>query len=642
MAAGYAAGGPASATCASDVNAGDNIVLSFPTESELRERCEKVPGKNPLDVNTNNTYNYSCGAYSLVERDIKAVLPPATAEAVLEKLHQGGVPRAFRVREELVNYKKVSLHIHEQGVQLERSLGQVAAFFREGERSPGGFWVHTERRTTLSDAHTQCKGRCQASFDARHMGKHICCVPRHPQNPKAAALEDLPRSLHCWKLGAAAKDLLISAKVVEPAWQPTCNRNGGMQHSAKSYREATLAVVASQPWPTHIMEFVHSILICRGVDKALRICDELTRTCRAFEEALLQAEGVLEVLRKQATPSEVVQQLVADGKSEDAGTDWLLGGAMLYHKHINLISGCLPLLQELVHWLRRILLLADEDDPGRLFVAGDSGVRAAGAPPVSFVPEGFGANTALDEVFFRVLRKYKPEMRDVLATSGWPEHVTQAPQDHAGSATIAARKMCKVCQKVSGLWVHRGICCECEEVARTNGRCPFNNNCEARWFCPHERRCFVCDCHSCPVCRIWRGDSDAVLDLVMRQRPARVFLDFDRTLATTRSGGQPFVGKHNVDQELLSLFWKCPGACAIVTRNPHVAEIRAFLASHGGPEDAVVHSLKRPRSKAEFILPDLASGDTAVFVDDSIAELVDPLIARDPRVFRVLFVRGML
>eukprot|EP00929_Paragymnodinium_shiwhaense_P062012 TRINITY_DN30961_c0_g1_i1.p1 TRINITY_DN30961_c0_g1~~TRINITY_DN30961_c0_g1_i1.p1 ORF type:complete len:565 (+),score=72.67 TRINITY_DN30961_c0_g1_i1:102-1697(+) len=531
MAAGYAAGGPASATCASDVNAGDNIVLSFPTESELRERCEKVPGKNPLDVNTNNTYNYSCGAYSLVERDIKAVLPPATAEAVLEKLHQGGVPRAFRVREELVNYKKVSLHIHEQGVQLERSLGQVAAFFREGERSPGGFWVHTERRTTLSDAHTQCKGRCQASFDARHMGKHICCVPRHPQNPKAAALEDLPRSL---------------------------------------------------------------------------------------------------------------QQLVADGKSEDAGTDWLLGGAMLYHKHINLISGCLPLLQELVHWLRRILLLADEDDPGRLFVAGDSGVRAAGAPPVSFVPEGFGANTALDEVFFRVLRKYKPEMRDVLATSGWPEHVTQAPQDHAGSATIAARKMCKVCQKVSGLWVHRGICCECEEVARTNGRCPFNNNCEARWFCPHERRCFVCDCHSCPVCRIWRGDSDAVLDLVMRQRPARVFLDFDRTLATTRSGGQPFVGKHNVDQELLSLFWKCPGACAIVTRNPHVAEIRAFLASHGGPEDAVVHSLKRPRSKAEFILPDLASGDTAVFVDDSIAELVDPLIARDPRVFRVLFVRGML
>jgi len=80
----------------------------------------------------------------------------------------------------------------------------------------------------------------------------------------------------------------------------------------------------------------------------------------------------------------------------------------------------------------------------------------------------------------------------------------------------------------------------------------------------------------------------------------------------------------------------------VVTRNSHVEDIRTFLASHGAPADLAIHSLKRPRSKAEYILADLQPGETVIFVDDTIAELMDPLVTGAGNVHRVLFLRGLL
>lgn len=83
-------------------------------------------------------------------------------------------------------------------------------------------------------------------------------------------------------------------------------------------------------------------------------------------------------------------------------------------------------------------------------------------------------------------------------------------------------------------------------------------------------------------------------------------------------------------------------SCAVVTRNPHKEEISQFLRAHGAPDNLPVHTLRRPRSKAEYVVQDLQDGEQALFVDDSIEELLDPLIAGDARIHRVLFVRAVL
>ena len=92
--------------------------------------------------------------------------------------------------------------------------------------------------------------------------------------------------------------------------------------------------------------------------------------------------------------------------------------------------------------------------------------------------------------------------------------------------------------------MHRGVCCECEAALRGARRCPFSPACGDSWWCEHAQRCFVCDAHSCAACRMERGAAEAVAAVAARLTPARIAIDFDRTLATTRSGGAPVYGAH--------------------------------------------------------------------------------------------------
>lgn len=332
--------------------------------------------------------------------------------------------------------------------------------------------------------------------------------------------------------------------------------------------------------------------------------------------------------------------------------------AIRARQHCNLLTGCSPFLREVLRWLEAIEASAATGD--RLFVAGDA--RGPGiAPPALCVPAGFEGARSLDEACHQVVLAYKPRMMQILATEGWPAHIltrrggqvmeaaTGAVEGGLASKAAAAKmsapeKTCRACaQEFSASWVHRGICCQCEETSRSNGSCPFGARCQPSWFCPHENRCFICDApHSCKQCRIYRGDGEVVLDIAARLRPTRIALDFDRTLATTRSGGLPVVGQHAVDSDLMSLLWLHQDACAVVTRNSHTEAIRTFLTANGAPEAVPVHSIKRPTSKAERLVPDLGPSECALLVDDSIAELVDPLVAEDSRVHRVLFVRALL
>jgi hypothetical protein len=151
------------------------------------------------------------------------------------------------------------------------------------------------------------------------------------------------------------------------------------------------------------------------------------------------------------------------------------------------------------------------------------------------------------------------------------------------------------------------------------------------------------------------GDGDDVQELIHRLSPDVLFLDFDRTICSTKTGGSPLQGKHSVDEGLLSCILNAaPGSCHIVTRNQHTEDIRKFLASKGIPAGTVgIHSVKAVKSKG----PDgkmvttggkvavichtdlLPPGKVGLFVDDDIAELVQPEIGDKEGLYRVLFAR---
>jgi hypothetical protein len=106
----------------------------------------------------------------------------------------------------------------------------------------------------------------------------------------------------------------------------------------------------------------------------------------------------------------------------------------------------------------------------------------------------------------------------------------------SGRSSSSRSTACRLCTKgFSSLWVHRGICITCELSERESGRCPVRKGCQSL-FCTHGQKCFVCDFWSCDACRLVRGDGEDVLAMVMELRPDMIYLDWDRTMCTTRTG----------------------------------------------------------------------------------------------------------
>jgi hypothetical protein len=162
-----------------------------------------------------------------------------------------------------------------------------------------------------------------------------------------------------------------------------------------------------------------------------------------------------------------------------------------------------------------------------------------------------------------------------------------------------------------------------------------------------------------------RGDAGMVTAVAGRIAPRRIAFDFDRTLASTKSGAMPVIGKHVADVDLVSLMWKYP--CVVVTRNQNKSAIAHFLAEQGAPSGLEICIVGKKESKVQYILGLVDSGTSesseevtkemgikaencsqggdvvgpVLFVDDSVQELVDPLVAQESSIFRILFVRSL-
>ena len=235
-----------------------------------------------------------------------------------------------------------------------------------------------------------------------------------------------------------------------------------------------------------------------------------------------------------------------------------------------------------------------------LFVGAEAKLTRLGT--TAFAPPGFDVGRIFEEPR-AIAEQHSVQMVERLASSGWPRWIATAGR--LGSKRASAS--CAHCHLAhASTWVRDGVCLGCEHKLRREGRCPFAGTgaavrvrCGPHAWCPHDRRCFLCDGWSCAQCRFHQGDGSDVSGLVETLRPACLFLDFDRTLCSTR-GGSPLRGQQSIDEELLGLCAQMAGRVHVVTRNAHVDDIRTFLASLGLPS-LPVHRVPRPRSKADVI-----------------------------------------
>ena len=359
----------------------------------------------------------------------------------------------------------------------------------------------------------------------------------------------------------------------------------------------------------------------------------------------------------------------------------------------------------------------------RCFVAGDGarGVRSL------FVPPEFSALCSLLTAADTAARDMAGMMHEKIASEGWPPPLC-ARRTRVQTGGVLACHSCNrrfskhwsfsgVCWECEGAIRARGAC-PYDSSARSNrdGRAASTHA-----FCAHQRKCAVCDSGflPCPLCRLARGDGERCVEICAEigleicgdlRRSAEigfetgfetgdgsggdgsggdgsgggtggggtggglagvgggglraVFLDFDRTLCSTKAGRSPLLGLHNVDPELASLCTTYP--VYVVTRNPHEAEIVTFLEQRGVAVARVCVVPKRA-SKADVmvqVLPSLKSASQlaqvspyeahaddaarapervtpvqAVFVDDDVRELMRPSVAELPGLLRVLFRR---
>lgn len=305
-------------------------------------------------------------------------------------------------------------------------------------------------------------------------------------------------------------------------------------------------------------------------------------------------------------------------------------------KYWRSMKGVLQVLPEMLQWLEPIAAMRAGAE--RLFVSGSSGAAA-------FVPRGF---SDLLGPYRAAVREHRGAMLEELARYSWPKAARPAPNEEVHLLP------CRRCgARYTRLWLHRELCFACEAALRAEGRCPYGAKCSRASFCPHERLCIVCEQWSCERCALLRGDGEDVWQIVGDSKPAVVFLDFDRTLATTKSGASPLLGNHSVDPDLAAVCSE-HGNVHVVTRSSRKEDIEEFLAQKDVPVRQV-HSLKRDgrACKAEVICellsPPGESGVAAagaprgLFVDDDVRELIDPRLAalvEDGRLQRLLFVRA--
>ena len=159
--------------------------------------------------------NFAQGEFSLVQDDLALLLPPAASAAALAFLADLGAEAAFHTRRDLVNFKKVCLHMQEGGTHTCKDLKQLCAFFRTDTQNHESFFMPVDRYGIISDTMQECAGALDAVADGRRLSKALCCVPRMPDKPLSQYLVSCPEQLQSFKNVRDAEEFLASAHALQ-------------------------------------------------------------------------------------------------------------------------------------------------------------------------------------------------------------------------------------------------------------------------------------------------------------------------------------------------------------------------------------------------------------------------------------------
>ncbi len=663
-------------------------------ERHVRAVTASTPGPCPYDLDLQNIRNSPQGNFGLVMRDLRAVFPEESdgskandgvsedVRFIEETCRSAGVHNAFHLRRELVNLKKVCQHILEDAKQTERELKQLTTFYYNDivQTDREGFY-HSKRYADISDKMKQCQGSTQTILDMRGFLKAICCVPRHADGDRPRLLANLPFSLKSYKMLSRSesyanglsedfvggtdldgkqkellKDCIFEMPSPEP-WELT--------------EELLQQIRPKRPqWPPHIFDYLKALFLARGVTKALWIVAE----AEIFTTHLKKMHDHVRKMLDRFTVLGVDAEARAQGTRESGGVTALSAvnpkatvNMVCTHfsktnMHLKMLIGCADVMEIMHECLVAIMKTPNR----RWFVAGD---RSSSNQAAIYAPEGFSKDMAnICSIGKDALETHLPSMFNDMEAEGWPPQEDKRPG-------VTGRCECRRCKhKFGAIWIHPTlrVCRACENVLRrprktaemgeTPLACPFATlSCRLpSAFCPHFERCFCCDGWSCAQCRMIRGDGDDVVSVVEgivandRAHLGGIFLDFDRTFASTKCGGSPMPkelqfkrgggkpnglvirqcsgsgdntgGGHTLDNGLLNLAMAYPDLVHIVTRNSHVEDIRAFISGHGILDSVSIRSVKREKTTKGKVIKTLLEERFASLQAERGGELKGPII----------------
>ena len=647
--------------------------------------------------------HFAIGSLDLVQADLQAVCNSEVAATILDSLTAAGLTRTFGLRTEIVNFKKALLHVVGDVQKLERSMVRQASFFAsesprckiEGHdcelckkwrrarqrdlafcQRPDGSDDGSPEDTYLRiiESIHRIKGLRMALVDLRSILKQLCLLPRHPDDahrmPKP--LLDLPRAFFAASAIARAEAEQLEGCRAQPLPDAPAGTILGTSTTASAtdsqpgigllpdyFRNAVDMVMSElPPLAPHVLHYTRCSLVARGAAKALAQADGAAKVALALAQQQERTARVLELLPHSprghpslAEPSTGCPNAACEGEplsaaGYEAGSlaadDRALVTALSFEMKVGnkrrVLSALHAANEHLLATLRLVLDGREHPSAQRLFVASDS---SRGQNAIWFPPP-FAGIIQMAKEGKEAYDRFEVQMNAAIAAEGCPLAEllrTRLTLLDGGSLT------CRVCGlQYPKLWLDRGVCWRCDDDERLAGRCPYEavpakGKSKAHPFCPHEQlRCACCDAgfQRCDICRLAQGDGEAVLAACATWHPDVLFLDFDQTLCSTRSGADPLKGVHSVDAELHEAATKI--STHVLTRNRHVVPIRSFLEERGVPIVGI-HSTPSGDSKASYMQSILTQDARAIFVDDDANEVQDPEIARDTRIFRVLFQR---
>jgi hypothetical protein len=157
----------------------DRYITPILFTRHIRALAKKEPCVYDLDEVT--ILKFHQGRFESIIDDLKAArLPTYLIHYIKSLLIARGAYKAFLMRRELVNYKKVMFHMVRKYEGLDASLARFLSICHAEQLSPDRAREEKEKDTALHRDLQQIRGCLHILKDTRGWTKKICCVPRLP------------------------------------------------------------------------------------------------------------------------------------------------------------------------------------------------------------------------------------------------------------------------------------------------------------------------------------------------------------------------------------------------------------------------------------------------------------------------------